>query len=262
MRIFKLLNILLVSLALNLSWSAAHAVDQDIEVFTNTIRKLYPSTKFENIGQTSVPGIYEVQMGKNLAYVDRSGRYFVFGHLYDMSTQKDLTAAKLDDLNRIEFAALPFGDAIKIVRGNGNRKLAIFSDPDCPYCRKLEGDLIKLDNVTIYTFPFPLDGLHPDAKRKAVAIWCAKDRASTWESVLLRNANPPTVECDNPIERNIALGQKLNINGTPMIISADGRSLPGAVAAEQLDTWLDQSKLAQAKPGAASAAGAVPGTRQ
>lgn len=222
--------------------TAAFAQDGEVAALSAALKKLYPTTKFEAVHQTALPGIFEVQMGKNLAYVEKTGRYFVFGHLYDMSTQQDLTAKKLEDFNKIDFAALPLGDAIKTVRGNGSRKLAVFSDPDCPYCRKLETELIKLNDVTIYTYLYPLEGLHPDAKRKSVSVWCSKDRGAMWESVVLRNQNPEgATACEHPIDRTIALGQTLNITGTPMIISADGRTLPGAVTSDKLEAWLAMS---------------------
>jgi thiol:disulfide interchange protein DsbC len=126
----------------------------------NRLQALYPSTRFGAVNPTPWPGVFEVVMGTNLAYVDQSGQYFLFGHFYDMKAQRDLTAERKDQLARIDFDTLPLADAIKEVRGNGARMLAIFSDPDCPYCQKLETDLRDLSNVTIYTFLMPLVSLH------------------------------------------------------------------------------------------------------
>jgi thiol:disulfide interchange protein DsbC len=217
------------------------------------IKQRYPAMKYDSIAVTEVPGLYEVVMGKNVAYVDQSAQYFLFGHLFDMPGQRDLTAMRLETLNKVEFGQLPLQDAIKVVRGNGSRVLAIFSDPDCPHCKNLEMSLIALNNVTIYTFLYPLAQLHPAARDKAVAVWCSANKAQAWENLMVRNQlGKPSGQdkCNHPIDRNIALGNKLGINGTPMIIAADGRQLPGALAADRLDAWLNQSppKVSSNKP--------------
>ena len=128
------------------------------------LQALYPSTRFGAVNPTPWPGVFEVVMGANIAYVDESGQYFLFGHLYDMKAQRDLTAEHKDTLARIDFSTLPLADAMKEVRGKGTRVLAIFSDPDCPYCKQLEAELAKLSNVQIFVFPFPLVGLHANAR--------------------------------------------------------------------------------------------------
>ena len=201
----------------------------------------YPSTRFGAVNTTPWPGVFEVVMGANLAYVDLSGQYFLFGHLYDMKSQRDLTAERKDTLARIDFDALPLADAIKEVRGNGSRVLAIFSDPDCPYCQKLETDLRTLTNVTIYTFLMPLVSLHPAAHRKAVSVWCARDRSAAWHATMWRGEAVPEADCPHPVDRNVALGERLGINGTPTLIAADGRMLPGAASKEQIEAWLLRS---------------------
>ena len=201
----------------------------------------YPSTRFGAVNTTPWPGVFEVVMGANLAYVDLSGQYFLFGHLYDMKSQRDLTAERKDTLARIDFDALPLADAIKEVRGNGSRVLAIFSDPDCPYCQKLETDLRTLTNVTIYTFLMPLVSLHPAAHSKAVSVWCAKDRSAAWHATMWRGEAVPEADCPHPVDRNVALGERLGINGTPTLIAADGRMLPGAASKEQIEAWLLRS---------------------
>lgn len=203
------------------------------------LKQKYPSTVIKSVSMTNLPGIFEVVMGKNVAYVEETGRYFLFGHLFDMQTQTDLTEGKIvsDQVKRIDFNKLPFQDAIKIVRGDGSRKLAIFSDPDCPYCKQLENNTAGVTNVTIYLFMFPIDQLHPQAKAKSVAVWCAKDRAKAWEG-LVRNNEKPTGQCDNPIDRNVALAESLGINGTPTLIFSDGALIPGAPSAAKLEQLL------------------------
>ena len=199
----------------------------------------YPSTQISDVHATAIDGIYEVVMGKNIGYTNSEGRYFMFGHIFDMTTQQDVTQQRIDALNVVNFSQLPLKDAIKTVRGKGQRMLAIFSDPDCPYCKKLANELPKLDNVTIYTFLMPLDGLHPEASKKAKAIWCSTNKSQALENYMLHDKTPDMNKtCDNPIDRNVQLGQKLNINGTPTLISADGRVLPGMAAADQLEKFI------------------------
>ena len=148
------------------------------------LQTLYPATRFGAVHATPWPGVFEVVMGRNLAYVDATGQYFLFGHLYDMKAQRDLTAERQDGLARIDFARLPLNDALKEVRGTGARVLAIFSDPDCPYCRRLEAEMKRLTDVTLYTFLMPIASLHPEARGSAIAVWCAPDRVAAWHALM------------------------------------------------------------------------------
>jgi thiol:disulfide interchange protein DsbC len=226
------------------------------------LQALYPSTRFGEIRPTPWPGVFEVAMGANLAYVDASGQYFLFGHLYDMKAQRDLTAERKDTLARIEFSALPLADAIKDVRGRGSRALAIFSDPDCPHCRRLEAGLKGLSDVTIHTFLMPIASLHPQARAKAIAVWCAKDRLGAWQALMTRDQVPPSADCAHPVDRNVALAERLGVTGTPTLVAADGRVLPGAASAEQINAWLSRSTTSAESPApsnpAAQATGKAP----
>lgn len=229
--------LLLSVLAASPSWAA----DDSAEALASKLKDLYPATKVERVQRSELPGLFEVVMGRNAAYTDSTGRYFIFGHLFDMKEQRDLTAERVEKAARIAFDTLPLADAIKTVRGKGDRVIAVFSDPDCPFCRRLETELDKLDNVTLYTFLYPLEGLHPEAKGKAIAVWCAKDRSGAWGELMRSGKVPPQATCDNPIERNIQLGQRLSIQGTPTLISIDGRLLPGAVPRERIEQWLAEA---------------------
>lgn len=221
-----------------LCFAQDNAAPQEV---VDKFKAMYPKTVFKEIRKSQLEGLYEVVMGSNIAYTDASGRYFLFGHLYDMQQQVDLTAQRKLDSRKSEFPQQFLGNAIKTVKGNGSRVLAIFSDPDCPYCRKLEGELARLDNVTIYTFIYPLEQLHPEAKTKSVAVWCAQDRAAAWTDAVLAGKTPKLVACENPINDNLVLGSRLGVTGTPTLIAADGRVLPGAAPAEQIDRWLNAS---------------------
>ena len=213
------------------------------------LRSLYPATHFGAVSATPWPGVFEVVLGAQLAYADASGRFFLFGHLYDMAAQRDLTAARQEALARIDFAQLPLDDAIREVRGTGARTLAVFSDPDCPYCRRLEAELDGLTDVTLYTFLMPIGSLHPQARAKAIAVWCAENRLAAWQGLMRRDEAPPARECPHPVDRTLALAERLGISGTPTLITGDGRMLAGAASRAQIEAWLE-------RPGA-SAAGAA-----
>jgi thiol:disulfide interchange protein DsbC len=220
--------------------STVFAGTADVE---KRLKEQYPATRITSVRESQVKGVYEVVMGRNVAYADESGRYMIFGHLYDMKEQNDLTAGVLDALNKVDVLALPVVDAIKTVRGKGERNLYVFSDPDCPFCKRLETELAKLDNVTIYTFLYPLEGLHSDAKRKAETIWCAKDRAKAWDDFMTSGKLPEDGnKCDNPVERNIRLGSSQGINGTPTIIFDSGMIAPGALPAVEIEKRLGGGK--------------------
>lgn len=238
----------LIGAALLLGISLAAQADTGMDGLLEVLRLRYPSTKFTDAKESGLPGIYEVTMGRNIAYTDRDGRLFLFGHLFDMTTQRDLTAERQEAANRLDFDSLPLGDAIKTVRGNGGKVVAVFSDPDCPYCRKLEQELGKVDDITVYTFLMPLVQLHPQAKDKSVAVWCANDRSAAWQSVItqdtkgiLEAAADSKGGCEHPVDRNLALAARLGINGTPTLIAGDGRMKSGALPAEEISGWLGRS---------------------
>jgi thiol:disulfide interchange protein DsbC len=229
----------LALLGLTISMTASvFAADEPAEALAARLKEMYPATHIERVQRSEIPALFEVVMGKNAAYTDTTGRYFVFGHLFDMKEQRDLTADRVEKAARIAFGELPLADAIKTVRGKGERVLAVFSDPDCPYCRRLEAELVKLDNVTLYTFPYPLEGLHAEAKDKSIAVWCAANRSQAWADLMKSGKAPASRTCDHPIERNIQLGQRLGIQGTPTLLSADGRTLPGAAPKDRIEQWL------------------------
>lgn len=236
-------------------------LDPGVAALKAALHARYPSTPFREVAATPSAGIYEVVMGNKVAYTDVTGRYFLFGHLFDMVTQQDLTVPTEQALQKVRFPADRLQDAFVEAHGNGRRKLAIFDDPDCPYCLSLEAELDKLKDVTIYRFMYPLESLHPRARAHAIAIWCADDRLAAWHawmpSALSRwmrdqgsqaagmkatpapsRVEPKLVSCANPIDANEALASSLGISGTPSLISEDGRVMPGAASAEAIDQWL------------------------
>lgn len=208
-----------------------------------SIESSFPGTKISSITKSPLNGMFEVvtdgQQGPQVIYADDKGEYVLVGELLNVRSQRNLTRERMDKLMEVKWDSLPLGNAIKVVRGNGSRKLAVFTDPDCPYCRKAEAEFVKLDNVTIYNFAYPL-AMHPDAGRKAKLVWCSKDRAKAWQDLMLKNVLPAGKgDCDNPIDENLALGAKLRIDGTPALIFQNGKRIPGYVDAKRLEAMLD-----------------------
>jgi thiol:disulfide interchange protein DsbC len=249
----KLLATVLVSapmLAFAEDAAAPVKADPAAVAMRNMLAQRYPNTKFGEIQRSAVPGLWEVWMGANVAFVADEGRHFVFGHLYDMQTQTDLTAVKKEQVKlqmesakpKVAFADLPLADAIKTVRGNGQRKLAVFSDPHCPYCRDLERELEQLNNVTVYTFLFPIESIHPAAAGVAKSIWCAKDRPGAWKTFMATGEKPQPSNCaGTPIERNVELAGKAGIHGTPFLIFANGEKAAGLLDTASLERRLSRN---------------------
>nr|WP_254700387.1 DsbC family protein [Trinickia violacea] len=188
--------------------------------------------------KSPIAGLYEVDLGDRIIYSDATGDRLLVGEIFDSKNRSNLTESRFSEINKIDFSALPFSDALKVVRGNGSRKLAVFSDPNCPYCKQLEAELESIDNVTIYTFLYPV--LSPDSVEKSRAIWCSPDRTQAWGDWMLDHRKPTTTNIckTDVIERNIALGHSLNVKGTPTVFLSDGRRLPGALSIEKLEQQL------------------------
>lgn len=224
---------------LMLSFIASPAQAEVDPEMTVKLQKMYPKTKFNQVNKTPIPGIVEVVMGSNIAYVDPDGRYFLFGKLYDMKEQVDMTASRLEEIQKVDMSRLDKSLAFKRVRGDGSRTMYLFSDPDCPYCTRLEKSLVELDNVTVYTFMMPLKSLHPEAHGKSVSVWCSKDKAAAWNDMMLRNKAPVAGKCDHPIDKVVELAASLGVSGTPTMFAEDGRKIAGARDAAGLSAWLD-----------------------
>ncbi len=200
----------------------------------------FPGAKVDSVSKTPMAGVYELVVdGNQVVYTDEKAEYLLLGEMVDAQSRKNLTRERVEALMAIRFDTLPLQNAIKVVKGDGSRKLAVFSDPDCPFCRKLEPELAKLDNVTIYTFPYPLP-MHPDAGRKSKLVWCSQDRAKAWEDLMLRGKLPEKgkTDCANPVDDNVALGQKLRIDGTPAMVFVNGKRAPGYMPAAQIEELL------------------------
>jgi len=221
------------------AFAGSNAVDPGIEQVRANLKQKYPSTTVSSITKAPMGDLYEVVMGKNIAYVDKETKYIMFGHIFDMITQQDLSQARLDELNKVNFAKLPFDKAIKVKKGNGARKFAVFTDPDCPYCKQFEANLASVDNYTMYVFLFPIAQLHPDARAKSDAIWCSKDKVAAWHDAMLNDKESVSKKCKTPLDSVAQLGQELGVQGTPTLFNSAGLRAPGAMPAQALEMWLD-----------------------
>ncbi len=207
------------------------------------IESRYDGAHVLDVQPSAIPGLYEVFMGDQIVYADSSGEYLVMGPMVDTQTRQNLTEARLNDHGRIDFRTLPLDKAIRVVKGNGSRKFAVFSDPDCPFCQKLEQTLLSVNDYTMYVFLFPIASLHPQAPAKAHAIWCAKDRSAAWNQWMHEKKLPATGgSCGgDPIDSLQTLGNTLHINSTPTMFFADGRRVAGAIPLADFEKILSAS---------------------
>jgi thiol:disulfide interchange protein DsbC len=195
--------------------------------------------KVENVRKLDGTGLYEVQIDGDLIYTDEKVSYiFVGGDVVDGKTRKSLTEERKQQLSQIKFSDLPLNLAVKQVKGNGKRVVATFEDPNCSYCRKLAKELQGVNDVTIYTFLYPI--LSPDSSEKAKNLWCAGDRVKAWNDLMIDGKQPASANCDHPTDKVTALGRKLNIRGTPTMFFADGSRVPGYMPVAMLEKALDK----------------------
>jgi len=233
---------LLLLCALTLPFSAFAADVKPAPTRTaEIIRSTLADMNIKSINKTPIPGLFELQVAGQILYSDKTGRHIVNGHMFDTMKKQDLTSIRLAEINRIDWSKLPLDKAI-VSGPKGGVKMAVFTDPDCPYCKRLENTLKDIKGLRVYTFLFPLTQLHPDSYAKAESIWCAKDQHQAMVDVMLTGKTLPKATCKTPLPELQALAKQLNVQGTPTIFSADGRKYAGSVPLDQIKTWLEQSK--------------------
>jgi len=230
------LNSVFFPLLLGIMSGAVHADEASLR---KALLADFPGEKIESVKKTPYLGLYEVVVGDELFYTDENASFLFLGHVIDPKTKQSLTSERLQeikDARRISMDELPLDLSIKAVKGNGKRKLVVFSDPKCPYCKRLEKELVKVTDVTIYTLLYPvLNGSLPTA----TSIWCSRDRLKAWDDFMLRGIAPPGKDCETPINTLVQTGQKYRVNGTPTLIFADGSVVPGMITAEVIEKKLN-----------------------
>lgn len=206
-----------------------------------TLDERMPGVKIGQMRPGPIPGLVEVVVnGINVIYVDNKGELAFVGNVVDLKTKVSLTKKRAEEIAVVDFSRIPLDRAIVKVKGDGSRKLVVFSDPDCPYCKQLEKELAFVNDVTVYVMLYPIETLHPGARKRAEAVWCAPDRAKAWDNLMLYGKEPaaPEGECKTPIDEIEALAQRLAITGTPALVFQNGKLMPGAVNSEKIEALL------------------------
>lgn len=240
----KSLKTFLTSALAAVTFAAASgaAFAQEALIRKNLAERLPVFSKIDEVSKTPMNGLYEIRINdSDIFYTDAEGNFLIQGQLIDTRAKRNLTEERTEKLNAIDFNTLPLKDAFTVVRGNGKRKMAVFEDPNCGYCKRFERDLQKVNDVTIYMFLYPI--LSADSIEKTKNIWCAKDKAKVWLDVMVRDQPVPKASCDAAaIDRNVDFGRKHKITGTPTVIFADGSRVPGAIGAQQVEKFLAEAK--------------------
>ena len=215
---------------------------QEAVIRKNLAERLPNLPRIDEVSKAPMNGLYELRVNETeIFYTDAEGNFLIQGNLIDTKARRNLTEERVEKLSAIDFDALPLKDAFTVVRGNGKRKMAVFEDPNCGYCKRFERDMQKVSDVTVYMFLYPI--LSPDSTDKSKNIWCTKDRAKAWQDMMVRDQSIPKGSCDtSAIDRNLAFGKKHKITGTPTIFFADGSRVPGAIGAPQVEKQLAEAK--------------------
>jgi thiol:disulfide interchange protein DsbC len=220
------------------------ALAQEAAIRKSLAERLPQLKSIDEVSKTPIPGVFELRVnGADIYYTDAQGNYLIEGNIIDLRAKRNLTEERITKLTAVKFEDLPLKDAFTIVRGNGKRRMAVFEDPNCGYCKRFERDLQKVDNVTIHMFLYPILGA--DSNDKSKAIWCAKDQGKAWQDYMVRDQQVPAVAagCDaTALARNVELGRNHKITGTPTLIFIDGSRVPGAVDSKQVEKLLNDAK--------------------
>ena len=236
----KTLQKIILTGRLSCTFSASFA--QEAGIRKNLAERLPNLPKIDEVSKAPMNGLYELRVNETeIFYTDAEGNFLIQGSLIDTKAKRNLTEERVEKLSAIDFDALPLKDAFTVVRGNGKRKMAVFEDPNCGYCKRFERDMQKVSDVTVYMFLYPILG--PDSTDKSKSIWCSKDRAKAWQDMMVRDQSVPKASCDtSAIDRTLAFGKKHKITGTPTIFFADGSRVPGAITTAQIEKFLTDAK--------------------
>jgi thiol:disulfide interchange protein DsbC len=227
--------------SLALACSLASANEAEIR---KVLSERFPtSPRIDEISKGPMPGLWEVRLGNEVMYTDDKAQFLIQGEIIETGSRRNLTQERIDKLTAIDFSSLPLKDAIVWKSGTGKRRLVVFADPNCGYCKRFERDITSVKDVTVYTFLYPILG--GDSPDKSKAIWCSKDPVTTWRNWMIDGTAPPKLlgNCEAPLERNLQLGRKHRINGTPALVFEDGSRVPGAMGAAQIEQRLAGVKV-------------------
>lgn len=231
-RLLRAAGALVLSLATAAAWAA------DADAVKSRFQAKFSGVPVQAVTPTPYDGLFEVQIGDELVYTDADVRFVMQGALVDAESRRNLTNARMEQLNAVAFADLPLELAFTQVRGNGSRQVAVFEDPNCGYCKQFRRTLLEVDDITVHTFMYPM--LAPDSADKVRDVWCAKDKAAAWDAWMIEGKRPASASCDAPLPQMVALGQKLRVRGTPTIIFGDGTRVSGALPLAAFEARLAQ----------------------
>lgn len=233
---YRILTLLLLTASL----AQAAETDKTAIAIKDTLQKNYELLigPVDQVNKSPISGLYEVVTGDHIFYTDKSAQYLIDGSMFDLKARRNLTEAHARVLFAVDFSKLPLDIAVKKVKGNGSRKMAYFTDPNCGWCNKLEHELQNVTDVTLYLFISTYIGGN-DSAQKAQAIWCSADKVKAWDDLMLNSIQPVSANCDTPTAKVMELGRKLKVNGTPALIFANGVINPGFMPATDLNKALD-----------------------
>lgn len=230
----KIVICLLAFLSFNSLAQSTDKIKSDLQ------KQLGNEAQVKSVSQSPVPGLYEVVINNSIVYTDAGGKYLIQGEILEVKTGYNITQARESEINKVNWNEFPLQNAVKVVRGNGARKMVVFADPNCGYCKRLEKTFAEMNNITIYTFLMPI--LSPDSSTKSKQIWCASDSGKAWVDWMVNGTAPSgKQDCSTPLDKNVALGKSLNISGTPAIFFMDGSRIPGAASKEMLEKKLSST---------------------
>jgi thiol:disulfide interchange protein DsbC len=226
---------------------ALPALAEDADKVKAALKKAIPEVSVDSVRKTAYAGLYEVVVGGDIYYTDEKAELLFMGNIINLKSKENVTELRQRQLNKVAFNDLPLDSAFKIVRGNGSRKVAMFADPNCGYCKRFERDLLGVNDITVYVFLYPI--LAPDSVEKSKVVWCAADKGKAWIDWMVRDIPlQGEAKCTTPIDKNLAYGRDKRVTGTPTIIFEDGERVPGAMAMADFE-----KRLAAAKTPAPSA---------
>ena len=238
----------LAAVILSFLFAAPAPAQQDpaAEKVKAELKKKLTEATVDTVRKVPYGNLYEVTVGSELFYTDDKASFLFLGSIVDLKTRENVSETRMRQLNKVDFASLPIDQAIKFVRGNGSRKVAVFADPNCGYCKRFERDLLGVNDITVYLFLYPI--LAPDSVQKSKAVWCAPDRGKAWLDYMVRDISVPVdTSCATPIDKILEFGRGKRIQGTPTIFFEDGERVPGAMAIADFEKKLAAAKAPPAK---------------
>jgi thiol:disulfide interchange protein DsbC len=250
LRTLTLISVLSIPIAATVAPSAVIAqttapASAEIDALRKALEAKFPQAKVGNIRRAQINGLFEATLDGDVVYTDPSGKFLFAGAMYEVATMTNLTEARVSELFGFKWDELPLEKSIKMVKGKGTRRVAVFTDADCPFCKRIEQTFEEMDDITVYNFLMPIDSLHPDAGRKSKIIWCSADRLKSWQDFMLKGKLVEGKgDCANPVEELKALGQSKKVNGTPMMVLPDNRSLAGALPRARLEEEFSKAEAA------------------